>query len=643
MIFRRRRAASAAGADVAQPAHPASTAPAALVAPASAGVLAQVRRLELRVRRLVDSRFAGEYRSVYKGQGMEFSDLREYQPGDEVRSIDWNVTARLRRPFIKQWVEERELSVLLVLDRSPSAHVATRGRLRDEVALEASAILALAALRNNDRVGLVAFTDRVEHALPPKKGRRHGLRVLRDLLLLEPTGRGTDLALACEQARRHLAHRGLVFLLSDFDDPRADAALQRLATRHEVVAITVTDPADEALPAAGVVTFEDAESGERVEVDTDDAAFRARYAAAAAAREGERVRRLRECGVHRIALRTDAPVIEPLLAFFRQRRAGRRAIASLLAFALLLGARTAVAQSADATPPTPAPVRLGVRLVPETVTVGAPFTVRARVALPATWRVVQPPEPDTGGTVEPLDPPLVRDSVQGGERVTDISWRFLAWQPGTHAVPVASLLLRDGSVTRELPVQASIVVRSMLPADTARRQPRPARAPIDAPVRWWPRVALAIAVLLLLGILAWVARRVLRARRERAARPRTPLEVADAAFARLVARDLPATGEARRHVALAGEILRDFLGARLGLPASLATGEAMLVSGPAVGVHGEALGEFLARVDRVRFSTDPVSVHEARALVDEARRLARVLDERARSPRATPLALERIA
>jgi uncharacterized protein (DUF58 family) len=321
VIFRRRRAATAAGAREAAGAAPA---PAALVAPASAEVLAHVRRLELRVRRLVDTRYAGEYRSVYKGQGMEFSDLREYQPGDEVRSIDWNVTARLRRPFVKQWVEERELSVLLVLDRSASAHVATRGRMRDEVAMETAAILAMAALRNNDRVGLVAFTDRVEHALPPRKGRRHGLRVLRDLLAMRPVGTGTDLVLACDQARRHLAHRGLVFLLSDFHDPRADHALRVLAARHEVVAITVTDPADEALPAAGVVTFEDPETGERIEVDTDDAAFRTRYATIAAEREAERARRLRECGVHRIALRTDTPVIEPLLAFFRQRRGGRR-------------------------------------------------------------------------------------------------------------------------------------------------------------------------------------------------------------------------------------------------------------------------------------------------------------------------------
>ncbi|MCU0618558.1 MAG: DUF58 domain-containing protein [Gemmatimonadaceae bacterium] len=322
MIGRRRRAATAAGAGDVSAAPPAA---AALVAPASAAVLAQVRRLELRVRRLVDSRFAGEYRSVYKGQGMEFADLREYQPGDEVRSIDWNVTARLRRPFVRQWVEERELSVLLVLDRSASARVATRGRLRDEVALEAAALLALAALRNNDRVGLVAFTDRMEHALPPRKGRRHGLRVLRDLMAMTPVGTGTDLALACDQARRHLAHRGLVFLVSDFDDARADLALRLLAARHEVVAVTIADPADEALPAAGVVTFEDPESGERIEVDTDDAAFRARYAEAARAREADRTRRLRECGVHRIALRTDAPVIEPFLAFFRDRRGGRRA------------------------------------------------------------------------------------------------------------------------------------------------------------------------------------------------------------------------------------------------------------------------------------------------------------------------------
>jgi uncharacterized protein (DUF58 family) len=302
---------------------PALTASGALGAPAPLEILEQVRRLELRMRRLVNSRFAGEYRSVYKGQGMEFSEVREYQPGDEVRSIDWNVTARLQKPFVKCYVEERELTVLLLIDCSASSHFGTRTRFKDDVALEVAAVLGLSALRNNDRVGIVAFTDRVEHAVPPRKGRRHGLRLLRDLLALRPVGRRTDIALACEQARRHLTHRSLVFVISDFRDPDAEAALRGLASRHEVVVVTVDDPVERILPAAGVLVLADPETGERAEIDTSDASFRARYAAAATAGEAARISMFGRCGVTSISLRTETGIVEPLLAFFRRTRAAK--------------------------------------------------------------------------------------------------------------------------------------------------------------------------------------------------------------------------------------------------------------------------------------------------------------------------------
>lgn len=314
MIARWRRSAPA----VAAPVPPVSGTP--LGAPAPLDILEQVRRLELRMRRLVNSRFAGEYRSVYKGQGMEFSEVREYQPGDEVRSIDWNVTARLQKPFVKRYVEERELTVLLLVDCSASAHFGTRTRFKDDVALEVAAVLGLSALRNNDRVGLVAFTDRVEHAVPPRKGRRHGLRLLRDLLSLRPVGLRTSVALACEQAERHLAHRSLVFVLSDCNDPGAEAALRRLAARHEVVVLTVDDPVEHVLPAAGVLVLADPETGARVEIDSSDAAFRTRYAAAAAAAESRRVEMFGRAGVTSVRLTTNASIVEPLLAFFRRAR-----------------------------------------------------------------------------------------------------------------------------------------------------------------------------------------------------------------------------------------------------------------------------------------------------------------------------------
>jgi uncharacterized protein (DUF58 family) len=299
---------------------PVPLASAVLGAPAPLEILEQVRRLELKMRRLVNSRFAGEYRSVYKGQGMEFSEVREYQPGDEVRSIDWNVTARLQKPYVKRYVEERELTVLLLVDCSASAHFGTRTRFKDDVELEVAAVLGLSALRNNDRVGLVAFTDRVEHAVPPRKGRRHGLRLLRDLLSLRPVGLRTDVAMACAQAERHLSHRSLVFVISDCNAAGAEPALRRLAARHEVVVLTVEDPVEHALPAAGVLVLADPETGERVEVDSSDAAFRTRYAAAAAAAGERRAAMFARCGVTSVTLQTDAPIVEPLLAFFRRAR-----------------------------------------------------------------------------------------------------------------------------------------------------------------------------------------------------------------------------------------------------------------------------------------------------------------------------------
>ncbi len=304
---------------------PVATASAALGAPAPLEILEQVRRLELRMRRLVNSRFAGDYRSVYKGQGMEFAEVREYQPGDEVRSIDWNVTARLQKPYVKRYVEERELTVLLLIDASASSHFGTRTRFKDDVALEVAGVLALSALRNNDRVGVVAFTDRVEHAVPPRKGRRHGLRLLRDLLSLRPVGKRTDIAFACEQAQRHLSHRSLIFVISDFRDAQAESALRRLAARHEVVVITVDDPVELLLPAAGVLVLTDPETGERLEVDSGNAAFRTRYAAAASAAAADRAAMFARSGVTTIALHTNEGIIEPLREFFRRARPhGRR-------------------------------------------------------------------------------------------------------------------------------------------------------------------------------------------------------------------------------------------------------------------------------------------------------------------------------
>jgi uncharacterized protein (DUF58 family) len=298
--------------------------------PASAGVppeiLRQVKLLELRTRGLVNSLFTGEYRSVFKGQGMEFAEVREYQPGDEVRSIDWNVTARMGRPFVKRYVEERELTVMLAVDLSGSERFGTRARFKSELASELAAVLAMSAIRNNDRVGAVLFTDRIEHVVPPRKGRRHALRLMRDLLVFEPEGKGTDLAGALEYTGKMLAHKSVIFVVSDFQAPELEQPLKLLAQRHDVVAVTVDDPSEEELPNVGLARFVDPETGQVLDVDTSDARVRARFAEAVSDELNARRRLLRRLAIDEIPIHTDGGVVDPLIKFFRARetRARRR-------------------------------------------------------------------------------------------------------------------------------------------------------------------------------------------------------------------------------------------------------------------------------------------------------------------------------
>src|SRR5687767_7278082 len=255
--------------------------PASLLAPAKPGVppdiLRQVKLLELRTRGLVNSLFSGEYRSVFKGQGMEFAEVREYQVGDEVRSIDWNVTARMRRPYVKRYVEERELTVMLAVDLSGSERFGTRRRFKSELASELSAVLAMSAIRNNDRVGTLLFTDRIEHVVPPRKGRKHALRLMRDLLAFQPIGRGTDIAGATDYLNKMLAHKTIIFFVSDFIAENVERPLKLLAQRHDVVAVTVEDPSELELPDIGLARLVDPETGETIDVDTSDPDVREAY------------------------------------------------------------------------------------------------------------------------------------------------------------------------------------------------------------------------------------------------------------------------------------------------------------------------------------------------------------------------------
>lgn len=289
-------------------------------------ILRQVRRIELRTRGLVNSRFTGEYHSVFKGMGMEFAEVREYQAGDEVRTIDWNVSARMRRLFVKRFVEERELTVLLLVDSSGSSRGGALDQDKQGMAAELAAVLALTATRNNDRVGLLMHSDRVEHVVPPRKGRRHALRLVRDVLAARALPRGTDLAAACDYAARLLPHRSIVFVVSDFVAPPFDRALMRLSRRHDVVAMVLDDPSERQLPDIGVARLVDAESGVLAEVNTSDPALRARYAAAIRAERDARQGLFRRLGVDEVLVPLEHGYVDPMLKFFRTRetRARRR-------------------------------------------------------------------------------------------------------------------------------------------------------------------------------------------------------------------------------------------------------------------------------------------------------------------------------
>ncbi|MBC8087271.1 MAG: DUF58 domain-containing protein [Phycisphaerae bacterium] len=267
----------------------------------------------------MDSSFAGEYRSLFKGQGMEFAEVREYQPGDEVRTIDWNVTARMGRPFVKQYVEERELTVMLAIDLSGSSRFGTRPRFKHELAVEMAGVLALAAVRNNDRVGLLLFTDRVEHALPPRKGRKHALRLIRDLMTIEPRGRGTDISVATDRLSKLLTHRAVVFFCSDFMTSELERPLARVAQRHDVIAVTLEDPSERELPNIGLARLEDPETGERMEIDTSNARVRKAFADRVASDDTVRRKLFGRLGLDEIVVHTEHGYVDALLAFFRAR------------------------------------------------------------------------------------------------------------------------------------------------------------------------------------------------------------------------------------------------------------------------------------------------------------------------------------
>ncbi|HWO72478.1 MAG TPA: DUF58 domain-containing protein [Dehalococcoidia bacterium] len=282
-------------------------------------MLARIRRLQIRARRLVRLLFLGEYHSVFRGRGLEFSEVREYAPGDDVRFIDWNVTARMGTPYVKKFVEERELVLYLLVDISASSAFSSTAVTKRELATELATLLAFAADANNDKTGLIAFSDRVELHLPPKKGLQHVLRIARELLYLRPEGTGTDIGVAVDLLMRLTKRPSVAFVLSDFHAQGYEAALRLAAQKHDITAISLTDPRELELPRVGLISLRDPETGATVLVDTEDKRERARYAAAAAERAAERRRRLAGLGVEEVALRTDRSYIQALMTFFKAR------------------------------------------------------------------------------------------------------------------------------------------------------------------------------------------------------------------------------------------------------------------------------------------------------------------------------------
>lgn len=296
-------------------------------------ILKKVRQIEVRTNRLVSDSLAGSYHSVFKGRGMNFDEVREYVPGDDIRTIDWNVTARTGTPYIKKFTEERELTIILMIDISGSGDFGSQTASKRELMAELGSVLAFSAVRNNDKVGLVLFTDFIELYIPPKKGRSHILRIIREILYFKPQGRKTDLQTVLDFTNRVMKRKCVAFLISDFclpgnfDKALADLQpkLQISNRRHDLIALVVSDPREFELPNIGWITLEDAESGEQVDLNTSDPAIRHSYAELARQRRSQLNRAIRSSGVDLLELSTDTSYIPPLLGFFqsRMRRAGR--------------------------------------------------------------------------------------------------------------------------------------------------------------------------------------------------------------------------------------------------------------------------------------------------------------------------------
>ncbi len=288
-------------------------------------LLKKVKQIEISTRHVVNEVFSGEYHSVFKGRGMEFTEVREYQHGDDVRMIDWNVSARMGHPFVKLFEEERELTVMILVDVSSSGNFGTTEQLKREVAAELSAVLAFSAINNNDKVGLIIFSDKIDKFIPPRKGKKHGLRVIREILFNKPQEATTDLPGALEYLNRIIKRRSTVFLISDFLSENYEKALQTANKKHDIIALSITDPREISLPDAGMIDLEDAETGETLLLDTSSKNIRDNFYNDSLQMHTERENYFRSIGMDYINILTDRSYVEPITRFFRMRAKRLRA------------------------------------------------------------------------------------------------------------------------------------------------------------------------------------------------------------------------------------------------------------------------------------------------------------------------------
>jgi len=284
-----------------------------------AELLKKVRHIEISTRNIVNEVFSGEYHSVFKGRGMEFSEVREYQPGDDVRSIDWNVSARMGHPYVKVFEEERELTVMLLVDVSSSGNFGTSEQMKREIAAELSAVLAFSAIKNNDKVGLIIFSDKIEKFIPPRKGKQHALRVIREILFFKPLEATTNLNSALEFLSRVIKRKSTVFLISDFLCENYEKALKMANKKHDIIALSITDPREVSLPDVGLIDLEDAETRETIVIDTSSAEIRSEFSERSKKVHNALTELFKRVGVDHINIMTDRSYVDPINRFFKMR------------------------------------------------------------------------------------------------------------------------------------------------------------------------------------------------------------------------------------------------------------------------------------------------------------------------------------